>query len=318
MRILDFGSLNLDNVFQVRHLVKKGETLRAEKTEKLPGGKGLNQAIAAARAGSEVWMAGNVGFDGGDLLRILNKNEIHTDFVRSHPEENSGRAIIEINPEGDNSILYDPGANERCDPAQIVRVFAHFHPGDYLICQNEISSMDYLLSTARRKGFRIVFNPSPLSPALLDWNLDGIAVVAVNEYECSVLTGLESASPQDLCRAFLRRWPLSGLLLTLGSQGSMFARKTKAWFMPSFPTRVVDTTGAGDTYLGYFTDGLARGMDIGEAMRRASAAAALAIGKKGAAVAIPDAKEVSKFLKKNELKAIPFDLWENEQPPQID
>lgn len=297
MKILDFGSLNLDHVFQVDHFPVPGETLRPEKVSLFPGGKGLNQAVAASRAGSRTCMAGTVGADCDFLLKTLSSAGVDTSLVTVSSTESTGQAIIETDPSGANRILLDPAANEACTLEQIQSVLNHFSSGDLLICQNEISHMNELLCEAKKRSLKILFNPAPMTASVLSFDLNPIDCVAVNETECGQLLGDETLVPEQMIRQFLSRWPDSAVLLTLGSEGAVYAKGSEGCFMPAFKVSVCDTTGAGDTFLGYFADGLARSLSIPEAMQRASAAAALAVQQPGAASSIPDHASTEQFLK---------------------
>lgn len=312
MKILDFGSLNLDNVFQVDHFGRPGETVKASSVSLFPGGKGLNQAVAASLAGSPVQMAGAIGPDGTWLLPVLQEKGVDTGHIRVKEEILTGRAIIETDPSGDNRILLDPGANETIGPTLIRQVLAGCEAGDLLLCQNEISQTATLLQEARARGMRILFNPAPMTPDIRELDLSGLACLAVNESEGSLLLGQEETSPEELCRRFLTRWPDSALLLTLGSRGALYAREGYGCFMPAFQVPVTDTTGAGDTFLGYFADGLARNLPVPEIMRRAAAASALSIQQPGAASSIPDQDQVARFLADHPVMPEEFDLQVNE------
>ena len=163
--ILSYGSLNLDLVYQVPHFVQAGETLSSTSRTVHCGGKGLNQSIAAARAGGTVSHAGKIGGNGTVLTDILRESGVDTDFV-TVGDGPSGHAVIQVDPSGQNCILLFGGCNQEITHAEIDRVLARFQAGDYLILQNEINGLDHLMTQAARRGLRIVFNPSPIDKSI--------------------------------------------------------------------------------------------------------------------------------------------------------
>ena len=203
MRILNFGSLNLDFTYTVPHFVRPGETLAAEKLEVFAGGKGLNQSTALCRAGAEVFHAGCVGPDGGGLLEQLRQDGADLRFVRTLPGVRTGHTIIQVDGAGQNCILVCGGANRRADAAMAQEVLDAFGPGDWLLLQNEISGLDSILRLAGEKGLHIAFNPSPISPEIRRLPLETVELFLVNEVEGAALGG--SGSPEDAVPARLFR-----------------------------------------------------------------------------------------------------------------
>lgn len=306
MKILDFGSLNLDVLFRVDHFVKRGETLKAASTAVSCGGKGLNQALAAAKAGCEVYMAGCTGQDGNILLETLRQAGVNCRHVRQLQNANTGQAIIQNDPSGDNCILLDPGANCWVEPSQIDAVLDFFEAGDILLCQNEISCMDELLEKAAKKGMTICYNPAPMTEETKARNLDSIACLVVNECECRQLLDLEEQLPQILVQEFMRKYPDTALLLTLGEAGAIYCDRQVICEVEACPVEAIDTTGAGDTFIGYFASARANGSSIEEALRLATAASALCVQKQGAADSIPSRAQVDSFLERT---SIPVSIW---------
>lgn len=180
--ILSYGSLNLDLVYQVPHFVQAGETLSSTSRTVHCGGKGLNQSIAAARAGGTVSHAGKIGGDGTVLTDILRESGVDTDFV-TVGDGPSGHAVIQVDPSGQNCILLFGGCNQEITHEEIDRVLAHFQAGDYLILQNEINGLDYLMTQAARRGLRIVFNPSPIDESISRLPLGEAWLLIFNEIE---------------------------------------------------------------------------------------------------------------------------------------
>ena len=285
MRILNFGSLNLDYVYQVDHFVQPGETLSAQSRAVKAGGKGLNQSVALSRAGAAVCHAGCYGADGAVLKDLLEENGVDTAFLLPVPEA-QGHTVIQVSPEGENCILLYGGSN-RCIPEKhIRRVLGSFSRGDWLVLQNEINDLPLIVELASARGLQIVLNPSPYNRALdrvdfgvLDWLL-------VNEIEAEQITGETH-----------RQYGRLSLLLTLGKEGSVAWRmkngKVETHREDAVSVRAVDTTAAGDTYTGYFLAGLAEGRSLQECMKRASRAAAVSVTRPGAAESIPWKKELN-------------------------
>lgn len=292
MRILNFGSLNLDKVYTVSHFVRPGETLSAEKVETFCGGKGLNQSIALARAGAEVCHAGCVGAaDGGMLLEQLQEDGVDISLIRRLPDAPTGHAVIQVDASGENCILLFGGANQAVTREQIDDALSRFAPGDLLLLQNEISGLEYLISAAAARGMVIALNPSPMTRELQKLPLEKVTYFILNEGEAADLCGGETK--EEACLdAMLRRWPDSRIVLTLGARGSIYRDKESAVRQKSYPVQVTDTTAAGDTFTGFFLAGIAAGRPVSQTMDEAARAAAVAIRRKGAAPSIPRRDEV--------------------------
>lgn len=292
MKVLCFGSLNIDYTYRVDHFVRPGETLSARSLQVFPGGKGLNQSLALAKAGAKVSHAGAVGEDGRFLLELLENAGVDISQTEILPDTRTGNAIIQNDAAGDNCILLFGGANRAITPEQVDRTLASCEPGDYLLLQNEISSLGYLVEQAAKKGLRIVLNPSPMNGEILALPLDQIDLFLLNEVEAAQLTGLPSEEAEALGDALRERFPKAGIVLTLGSRGSVYLDGEKRIVQKPYPVQAVDTTAAGDTFTGYFLAGLLAGRPIEETMDRASRASAIAVTRPGAATSIPTPDEV--------------------------
>jgi len=284
MRIFNFGSINIDKVYQVDEFVRGGETTSARGMESFPGGKGLNQSIAAARAGAQVIHAGAIGADGGYLAELLSSSGVDATPLMTLAES-TGHALIQINKEGQNCIIVYGGANHRLTRAYIDEVFAMAQPDDLLLLQNEINEGPYIMECARAKGMQIAFNPSPVTPELMDFPLSLVDYFIVNELEGAALTG--KSGFQDILDEMLRRYPHCKVVLTVGSEGSYYQDSQGTLRQDIFRAPVVDTTAAGDTFCGYFLSGVTSGASVADALKYASAAASIAISRKGAAPSIP-------------------------------
>lgn len=295
MKILNFGSLNIDYVYDVDHVVKKGETISSHQLRTFSGGKGLNQSIAMGRAGIPVYHAGAVGKDGLDLLDLLAQAGVNHDHTQIHENIRTGNAIIQRDKEGDNCIILYGGANQTLTRPQIDRTLDQFGQGDYLVLQNEINQLAYIVDRASQKGMIIVLNPSPMDRKILGLNLNHITYFILNEIEAKELLQIEAEAEiggEDLARSLVQQFPAGKIVLTLGSAGSLYMDKDQTIKQASYQTQVKDTTGAGDTFTGYFLAGLIRGLAVKECMALAAKAAAISVSRLGAAPAIPYIQEV--------------------------
>ncbi len=293
MKVLCFGSLNIDYTYSVPHFVQRGETLSAAQLRLFPGGKGLNQATALARAGLPVSLAGAIGEDGGFLLETLRRTGVDTRHVDILPDVRTGHAIIQNDAEGDNCILVYGGANHRTGREQIDRVLADFGPGDVLTVQNEIRELDYLICTAADRGMRVALTPAPMNEAVSTLPLNRLDWLFLNEVEGAALLGCEvERDPLAAAEALRERFGIGSVVLTLGSEGSACVGAEGRFRQRAVPAEAVDTTGAGDTFAGFFLGGVLQGFDVPKAMRFASTAAAIAITRPGASSSIPEKAEV--------------------------
>ena len=291
-RILNIGSINIDYVYTVPHFVQAGETLAAASRQIFLGGKGLNQSVAMARAGSVVCHAGMVGNEGVNLLDILRDAGVDTNLIMQ-TDSPSGHTIIQVNPEGENCILLFPGANQELDEVFIDKAVHGFSEGDMLVLQNEVSCIAYAMQAAKAKGMRVVFNPSPFGTEIAGYPLGLLDYFLLNELEGKALTNKNQ--PGDILKTMGQLYPDAVIVLTLGEEGVLCLSKGKIFSHKSYKVDVIDTTAAGDTFSGYFISSLAEGKDIAEALEIASMAAAISVSRKGAAVSIPDLAEVRSF-----------------------
>lgn len=292
MRIINFGSLNLDYTYSVDHIVEPGETQDTKGREIFCGGKGLNQSIALARAGLNVHHAGMIGEDGEKLVELCRQENIHTHYIWkvSGP---TGHTIIQVDENGQNSILLYGGANRKFTKNYIDEVLADFGEEDIVLLQNEINLVDYVIEAAGRKKMRIILNPSPYNEQLKSCDLSKVNLFLVNEIEGAQMTGEEELP--DILDAMIRQFPKAGVVMTLGGEGCVYQDASRRFYQDSFHVPVTDTTGAGDTFTGYFIAGLVSGMDVRECLVVASRAAAIAVTRPGAAASIPTRQEVKEI-----------------------
>ena len=289
MKVLNFGSMNIDNVYNVDHIIVPGETENSTGIAHHAGGKGLNQSIALAKAGAPVWHAGQIGDDGKMLLDILSESGVHTDFIRKI-QGHSGHTIIQVDRNGQNSIILFGGANRSMTRDFIDDVLSNFEKDDVLLLQNEINELPYIIDKAAERGMRIFFNPSPYDELIGSCDLSKIYMFFINEVEGAQITG--KTDPDEILSEMKKLYPNASVLLTLGGNGSVCQTADETCHQNIFKVTPVDTTAAGDTYTGFFIAAYLEGKPLKEAMTLASKASAIAVTKEGAAPSIPTRKEV--------------------------
>lgn len=294
MKVLNYGSLNIDYVYEVDHFVKAGETQSSKSLMLFCGGKGLNQSIALSKCGVEVWHAGAVGENDSDmLLEELIRAGVNTDLVIKK-QGKTGHAIIQKLADGQNCILLYGGANQEISKDDVNNALAHFGEGDYLILQNEISQIGYIIEKAHKKGMKIVLNPSPMNELISTYPLEYVDFLLLNEIEAQEICG-KPGTGDELIENIANRFPKMQIVLTLGEDGSIYKYAEKKINQGIYKVEAVDTTAAGDTYTGYFIGSLIKGETIEKAMEYASKASAIAVTRHGAANSIPKMEEVIQF-----------------------
>ena len=289
MKIVNFGSCNIDYVYQLDHIVRVGETEHSSRRDVFPGGKGLNQSIAVAKAGRTVYHAGCIGPDGKLLLDTMTDCGVDVSFVQK-VEEPSGHAVIQVSAKGENSIVIHAGANGMFTKEYIDEVLSHFEKGDILILQNEINNTEYIVKRAFEKGMQTVINPSPIDKNIENIDFNMISYAVLNEIEGEYLSGCKE--PAKIVSALRHKYPSLKVVLTLGDKGCMYHDGDQLYFHSAYEVPVVDTTAAGDTFMGYFIASIAGGMEPDTVLKRACIASALAVAKEGAAPSIPYLEEV--------------------------
>ena len=299
MKVLVFGSLNIDYVYSVEHFVRPGETIASSDRQVFCGGKGLNQAISFAKYGLETWMSGAVGKDDSDvLLEALNNANVNTSLVK-HKNGPSGHTIIQNTPDGENNIILFGGANQSLTKEDVDETLSHFEKGDLLILQNEINMIPYIMEKAYAKGMRIVLNPSPMNEKILEMPLEYAEYLVLNEIEAGGILSIDDTNGEILMNKLREKFPSTKIVLTLGESGSLYSDEKSSCHCGIFSVKPVDTTGAGDTFMGYFIGEVTSGNIPQDALRIASAASAIAVSRKGASVSIPTRTEVISFLSKH-------------------
>ncbi len=289
MKICCFGSLNLDMVFSVREFVQPKETIQSKGFTVFAGGKGLNQALAIQKAGVDVLMAGSVGHDGQMLLDVCDQSGMDRRFVRV-TDTSTGLAMIQVNEAGENCIILYDGANKVNDEAFIGEVLNELTSGDLLVLQNEVNNLDFLIKTASARGIRIVLNPSPYEDSLKELPLELCSYLVLNEVEGKAISGADE--PEKILTNLAGIYPNTAVILTQGSQGVSYSADGKIGHQNAFRVKAVDSTGAGDTFTGYFIAMTAKGMDLKDAIHIAQKAGAISVTRQGAAGSIPTIEEV--------------------------
>ena len=288
VKVLNFGSLNMDHVYQVKHFVMPGETISAGNLQYFCGGKGLNQSIALARAGACVYHAGAIGQDGLVLKEQLEKDGVDVTYLQTRNETGTGHAIIQVDESGQNCIILYGGANQSITKEQVDETLKHFEKGDVLLLQNEINELDYIMEQAGEKGLRIFLNPSPCDEKIKELPLELVDTFLLNEVEGEQITGEET----EILDALIKKFPKAHVILTLGSKGAMYGYQEKRIFRPAEKVTAIDTTAAGDTFTGYYIAAVSGGKDIAKALELATKAAAIAVIRQGAVPSIPYLEEL--------------------------
>lgn len=289
MKILNFGSLNLDYTYHVDHFVQPGETISSLSRTIHCGGKGLNQSIALANAEADCYHAGAIGeLDGLMLLRKLEAHNVNTKFVKQLKHVESGTAFIQVDNHGENCIVLYGGANQSITKEMVDETLAQFDENDYLLIQNEINELDYIITKAHEKGMTIFFNPSPMNEKIFALPLEYIDCFLVNEDEAIALAKKET----DILDALSIQYPNAKVVMTLGKKGAYYRDKDETLFQESYHVQAVDTTAAGDTFTGFFIASIAANKPVDVALKLAARAASIAVTRHGAAPSIPTLNEL--------------------------
>ena len=293
MQILNFGSLNIDHVYEVDHFVAPGETLSSTAYRVNAGGKGLNQSVALSRAGVRTIHAGMIGKDGIFLKETLETAHVNTDHV-TIGEFPTGHAVIQVEKNsGQNSILLYPGANMAIPKDEMYRILQTMPEGSWLLLQNEINDIPFLIRKGKECGLKVAVNPAPCTDAVRSYPLALCDLIMVNEIEAAQLTG-SAGTPEQMASLLTEHFPESEIVITLGKNGALYRHENKEIMVPACVVKAVDTTSAGDTFTGYFLAAKLRGMDAEAAMKCAVYASSITVSRAGAAVSIPTADEVFK------------------------
>ena len=290
VEVLNFGSLNIDHVYRVPHFVAPGETLGCQDYSVFAGGKGLNQSIALARAGIKTAHAGKIGADGTFLVQTLQNSGVDTTFVLTG-ETPTGHASIQVDQSGQNSILLYPGANMQISTDRMQNILRKMPQGSWLLLQNEINDIPFLIENAKACGLKVAINPAPCTEKVRAYPLHLCDLIIVNEIEAACLAACDGCVQQHI-NTLANLFPESEIVVTLGKKGAVYRRGDVEIAVPAREVKAVDTTSAGDTFTGYFLASKLRGMDAQTAMEYAVFASSITVSRHGAAVSIPTADEV--------------------------
>ncbi|WP_339281703.1 ribokinase [Paenibacillus sp. FSL H8-0282] len=304
--IVVIGSLNMDMVVRTNRSPNAGETLIGQAFALSPGGKGANQAVAAARLGAEVSMIGRVGKDtfGSEMLEIIRNEGIHIEHISVSEHEATGVASIVIEEDGENRIIVVPGANIELTVEDIQALEAVISQAKIIVLQLEmdLAMSEQAIAIAHRKGIPVILNPAP-ARVLKDEMLAQVSYLTPNETEAGILSGMtvDSAETAEQAARILLQKGVQNVIVTLGSKGALIVNAEGAKAVPGFPVKAVDTVAAGDSFNGALAQQLVIGKTMEEAVSFANAVGALAVGKEGAIPSLPQLSEVEQFLKRKSL-----------------
>lgn len=289
MKVLCFGSANLDHVYKVDHFTAPGETQGCLEYGIKCGGKGVNQAIAMALAGNDTYFAGIIGSDGGLLKDALVDKGVCIDYMKIS-DKPTGHAIIEVDQSGQNHILLYGGTNKEIDFEYIDEVLSHFSKGDIVVLQNEINNVPYIIERCYEKEMKIFFNAAPYDTAVQNYPIEKVTWLVVNETEGAALSDEEDY--EKILQTLKQKYPHTHILFTMGKEGSRVLTDKEDVKVEALKVNAVDTTGAGDTYIGYFVRGIVEEMPLLETAQMATKASAIAVTRFGAVDSIPSYEEV--------------------------
>ncbi len=288
MTVFNLGSINIDNVYALDRLPKPGETLPAKDFNRGLGGKGANQSIAIARAGGQVHHIGAIGDQSEWTVQALFEAGVDTGNIAT-VQTPTGHAVIFVDQMAENSIVLLPGANMQITTEQINSALSAAEPGDWFLLQNETNLGSVAAKIAQEMGMRVCYSAAPFSVRAVTEILPFTSLLVVNEIEFQQLKSELSYADRALSRI--------KLIVTYGAKGATYFNRGEKIEMAAYPSDAVDTTGAGDTFLGYALSALDQGEPVVDAMNQAAAAAAIQVSRPGAAAAIPKFSEVQNFLK---------------------
>lgn len=296
-QLVNLGSLCIDNVYRVGAITRAGETAAASSHARFMGGKGLNQSLAAARAGVATAHVGCVGADGEELVAVLDAAGVDVSAIRRTPNAPSGHAVIQVDASGRNAIVIVGGANRLIETADVDVALDLVEPGGWLLLQNEINDVPAVLASAAARGARVVLNVAPVDGREAGYDLSSVAILIVNDIEAAALSG--EREPEGALAALTARHPSQHVVLTRGELGLLYGRGAERMSLQAFEVAAVDATGAGDAFIGYFLSRLIAGASMKDALTTGSAAGALAVTVAGAATSIPCAADVRAFLERH-------------------
>jgi len=303
-KIVVIGSANMDMIVRTDHIPQRGETVLGGKFIQSRGGKGANQATAAARLGADVTFVTRLGTDqfGQDMFKAYKEEGINTEYIVWDEETPTGVALIVIDSAGEDIICVAPGANENLPTADIARAEEAIKFADCVLLQLEtpMKTVEYAVKLASKHHVRVILNPAPMT-SLSTELLEMVHVLTPNETEASALVKNYVANPRDLPLVVMQKFNIKNVVVTMGKEGAAICcdKFPSPWIVPGFQIDAVDTTGAGDAFNGGLVVALARGEKIEDAVRYANAVGALATARIGAQSSLPTLSEVEALLENN-------------------
>lgn len=294
-----FGSINMDLVISVTNFSQPGETIIGKQHQWFPGGKGANQAVAIRRLGGAVSMVGKIGDDylGQTAVNVLHSEHVATDYLKTVPGVATGLAVIQVDAKGENTIVVSPGANAVW-PETAAEIDRILEDCDLVLLQLEIPVpvVGKILTQAKKRGLYTILNAAPACQAIIPY-LPQVDLLIVNETEAALLSGEAQIDSTNIGQAITRLTKLgaSEVIVTLGEQGCLVYTQGQYHSLAAYQVTAVDSTAAGDVFVGAVVTGLSRKASLLEAARWASAAGALTVTKLGAQVSIPTQGEVERF-----------------------
>lgn len=290
MPIFNFGSTNIDIIFKVDHIVLPGETISSSSLVRSTGGKGANQSVGASHAGeAKVYHVGKIGPDGTFIRAILEEKGVDTTFLREGTTP-TGQALIQVSKEGQNSIVLYAGGNKEFTSKEIDETLKVAHKGDWVLLQNETNELNTIITSCKAKGMLICFNPAPFDDSVKDLPLELLDVLVLNEVEAEGLTATKD--PYASLEILTNMYKTSQIIITLGKYGVMHKKGDSPittfgiWDVP-----VVDTTAAGDCFIGTYIARISLGDCVQDALKKASAASSVTVMREGAIPSIPSPSE---------------------------
>ncbi|WP_114766842.1 ribokinase [Vibrio rhodolitus] len=300
-KLVVLGSVNADHVLQVPSFPRPGETLHGRNYQVIPGGKGANQAVAAARLNADIGFIACVGDDafGINIRQDFQADNIDISAVKMQPNCPTGIAMIQVADSGENSICISAEANDHLTAAAIEQDIARIEQAEYLLMQLEtpMCGIEQAAQVAKAAGTKVILNPAPARP-LSEALLSNVDIITPNETEAEVLTGVAIRDEQSAQKAaeILHQKGIETVMITLGAKGVWLSQNRIGKTISGFRVQATDTTAAGDTFNGAFVTGLLEQMPIESAVKFAHAAAAISVTRFGAQTSIPQRKEVEEFL----------------------
>lgn len=297
MAVYNFGSINIDHVYGVAEFVSPGETLSSTSYQAILGGKGANQSIACAHAGIKTFHIGAIHRSNESMLAPMVEANVDTRYVALKDDIASGHAIIQVNCQGENAIILYPGANHCLSLSTINEVLAEASSQDWVLVQNETNNVAAIVDAAFNANIPLAFNPAPMTASAKELPLEKISLLIVNEVEAMQLTNTINIETAKAALLDLSRH--TKVLLTMGKQGVYFLSALSETFIPAFTVNAIDSTAAGDTFIGYFLAHFVQQDQLEHALNMACAASAISVTREGAAQSIPVLEEVETFLREH-------------------